>query len=96
MSETQHSVEHNEAKHRYEIRVDGREAGYAAYVPRPGGVLDFNHTVVDQAFRGRGLSTPLIKAALDDVRAAGGTVRPSCSAVQHFIAKHEEYRDLVA
>ncbi|WIM70525.1 GNAT family N-acetyltransferase [Corynebacterium suedekumii] len=96
MSESNHTIKHNEAKQRYEISVDGREAGYCSYVPRPGGVLDFNHTVVDQAFRGQGLSSPLIRAALDDARANGSKVIPSCSAVQHFIGKNEEYADLVA
>ncbi len=96
MTDPNISVAHEETKNRYVVTVDGREAGYCAYVPRPGGVLDFNHTVVDQAFRGRGLSRPLIQAALDDTREAGLKIRPSCSAIEHFLNKNEEYRDLVA
>ena len=96
MTEQNYEIRHIEGRNRFEILVDGREAGYCSYVPRPGGVLDFNHTVVDQAFRGQGLSSPLIRAALDDARANGTKVIPSCSAVQHFIGKNEEYADLVA
>lgn len=87
-------IEHNEQRQRFVISLEGREVGYASYVPH-GGVLDFNHTVVDQAYRGRALSTPLIREALDWAREEGAKVRPSCSAVEHFINKNAEYRDLV-
>ncbi len=87
-------IDHNEQKQRFVISMDGREVGYASYVPQ-GGVLDFNHTVVDHAYRGRGLSIPLIREALDWARAEGAEVRPSCSAVEHFINQNDEYRDLV-
>lgn len=96
MSDQNISVDHDEGARRFVVTVGGREAGYCSYVPRSGDVRDFNHTVVDQAFRGRGLSTPLIRAALDDTRAAGLKIHSNCSAVDHFLNKNEEYRDLVA
>lgn len=92
MTDKSFEIEHNEHKNRFEITVDGREAGYASYVERGNKLLDFNHTVVDQAFRGQGLSTPLIKAALDWARDEGASVRTTCSAVEHFVKKNEEYR----
>ena len=94
MSDTNFEISHTEGSNRFIISVDGREAGYASYTDRGDNLLDFNHTVVDQAFRGRGLSTPLIKAALDYAREEGASIIPSCSAVAHFIKKNEEYRDL--
>lgn len=94
MTEQNYEIRHIEGRNRFEILVDGREAGYASYVPREGNVLDFNHTVIDQAFRGRGLSLPLIRAALDHAREQGATITPSCSAVAHFISKNDDYRDL--
>ena len=90
-----YSIEHNEGKQRFVISVDGREVGYAAYSRHGENVLDFNHTVVDQAYRGRSLSLPLIQEALDWARSEGATVVPSCSAVENFIDKNEEYRDLL-
>lgn len=95
-SEIDYTIEHNEAKQRFVISVEGREVGYTSYAHRSDDVLDFNHTVVDQAYRGRALSTPLVKEALDWARAEGKKVIPSCSAVDHFINKNEEYRDLLA
>ena len=56
---------------------------------------EFNHTVIKDAFRGQGLSAPLIKAALDDARGVGKQVIATCSAVAHFIEKNPEYRDLL-
>ena len=98
MSDNQNNdykVEHNEAGHRYVIEVDGQQAGFANY-HETGDVRDFNHTVIDPAFRGRGLSGKLIKAALADTRSAGKQIVPSCSAVENFIAKNPEYNDLVS
>ncbi|KAB1502989.1 N-acetyltransferase [Corynebacterium sp. 320] len=79
---------------RYVIQVDGAEAGYAEFVEN-GSVRDFNHTVVDSAYQGQGLSKLLIKEALDDTREAGMTIIPTCTAVEGFIAKNPEYQDLV-
>ncbi|MFC7573610.1 GNAT family N-acetyltransferase [Klenkia terrae] len=53
--------------------------------PHRGGVRGGHH----------GLGGTLVRAALDDVRAAGGTVVPQCPFVAGWIARHPEYRDLV-
>lgn len=57
---------------------------------------DLPHTVVDPKFRGQGLSKPLIQAALDDARADGMQVTPSCPAVERYIEQNPQYRDLLA
>ncbi|EEI17896.1 GNAT family N-acetyltransferase [Corynebacterium lipophiloflavum] len=90
------TVKLNEGQSRYEIIVDDKVAGYAAFRDTDEGVRDFNHTVVQPEFRGQGLSTPLIQQALDDTRAAGKQIIPTCSAVARFLSKNEGYRDLVA
>lgn len=79
----------------YSIVVDGVDAGEALYVEN-GTVRDFNHTVIDSAYQGRGLSTRLIKAALDATRQDGFSVIASCSAVDAFIKKHPEYQSMLA
>ena len=65
----------------------------AAYL-RNGSQVVFTHTEVE--IEGSGLGSALVRAALDDVRAAGGTVVPQCSFVRGWIDRHPEYRDLVA
>lgn len=94
MSEPNITVTHDEEVRRYYIDVDGKRAGYAAYVPAGEGILDFDHTVIDPAFRGQGLSSPLIRYALDDAGERGYKIIPSCSAIAHFLNKNEGYRDL--
>ncbi len=85
----------NRARNRYEIFADARLAGYADYVVR-GDRVELPHTVIEPALRGRGLAAVLVRHALDDVRATGRTVVPSCWYVADFIAEHPDYTDLLA
>lgn len=80
---------------RYEIRDGDRLLGHADY-RRRGDTVVFTHTEVDQDTGQKGLGSTLVRAALDDVRAKGGSVDPQCSFVRGYIEKHEEYADLVA
>ena len=89
------SIVHDQEQSRFVIYVDDQEAGFAEY-SQEGNVRDFNHTVVDPEFRGQGLSKPLIQAALDDARADGMQVTPSCPAVERYIEQNPQYRDLLA
>jgi uncharacterized protein len=59
-------------------------------------VLAFTHTEVEPRLRGRGIGATLVGRALDQVRANGGRVLPLCSFVVDYVARHPEYRDLVA
>lgn len=95
MSGASASVRRNPARHRFELEAEGRPAGHIQYRERDG-VLELVHTEVDSAFQGRGLAAILARAALDDARAAGQRVVPSCAYVASFIERHPEYRDLVA
>jgi len=79
---------------RYEIRVDGVPAGFAHYVPDEGALI-FDHTLIKDAFAGRGLGSVLVRGALDDVRAQGGRIVALCEYVSGWLGKHPEYEDLV-
>ncbi len=87
-------VDKNDARNRYEIRVDGELAGFARY-REDGDVIVFEHTEVDDRFQGQGLATEVVRTALDDVRAQGLSVQPRCPLVRKFIAENAEYQDLV-
>lgn len=79
---------------RYEL-VDGEDVlGFADYHDR-GDALVFPHTVIDPSQRGRGLGALLVRGALDDVRAQGRKVVPSCWFVAEFIGLHNDYQDLL-
>ena len=96
MADQNVSIEHDAATKRYVITVDGEQAGFADYSDADDATRDFNHTVIDPKFRGQGLSGKLVKGALDDTRAADKKIIPTCSAVEHFVEKNADYKDLVA
>jgi len=77
----------------YEIRVGGEVAGVAQYLDR-GDQRIIYHTEVDPQFQGQGLSKTLIRAALDDTRAAGLRIVPACKAVTRYVKKHDSYDDI--
>ena len=80
---------------RYEIRDGDELLGHADY-QRRGDTVVFTHTEVDPDSGRKAVGSTLVQAALDDVRAKGGTVVAECSFVRGWIEKHEEYADLVA
>ena len=79
---------------RFAARVEGHLAGVAAY-ELADGVITFTHTVVADAFEGRGIGSALARAALDDARAEGLAVVPRCPFIAGWIEHHPAYADLV-
>ncbi|MBK4153287.1 N-acetyltransferase [Corynebacterium macginleyi] len=94
MGDMERVISHQADSSSFVLTVDGVKAGICEYVDS-GDVRDFNHTVIGDDFRGRGLSSPLIKAALDETRVAGMRIIATCSAVANFINKNPDYRDLL-
>ena len=89
------NVSHNEAKNRYELRVDDHLVGVAQY-HRNEDQLDFTHTEVAPDHERQGRGTVLIEAALDDVRRQSLTVLPHCWFMRDHIAEHpDQYLALV-
>ncbi|WP_445256308.1 GNAT family N-acetyltransferase [Nocardioides aurantiacus] len=86
-------VTRNESELRWEIRVNDRLVGFAAYQRTPDEIV-FTHTEIDDGHEGEGLGGALVRAALDDVRAEGLKALPICPFVQAFLDRHEDYRDL--
>ena len=78
----------------YEARVDGHRAGVAAY-RLDDEVITFTHTVVEDAYEGRGVGSALARTALDDARARGLGVVPQCPFIAGWIERHPDYGDLV-
>ncbi len=74
--------------------VEGQEA-YVEYT-QDGAVLDFGHTFVPTALRGRGLAERVVRAGFEYARRQGLTVVPSCPYVSGaFLRRHPEWRTLV-
>ena len=92
---TDFEVKHDERAGKYYAVVEGREA-VCEYGLAGEGRLNFFHTFVPPELRGKGVADELVRHALDDVRARGFTVVPSCWFVRVYIERHEEYQDLLA
>ncbi|NJC73603.1 N-acetyltransferase [Planosporangium thailandense] len=89
------SIVHNPELSRYEVRIDGRVAGFTQYRRAPR-TVDFTHTEVYPEFEGQGLGSKLAAGALDAVRAGGDRAVASCPFISTYIKRHPEYSDLVA
>lgn len=92
MSETLNVVMNEEAR-RFEISLDG-DAAFAEYRLVDHGII-LPHTVVPEAFEGRGVGSALAKHALGYARDNGLKVIPTCTFMAGYIAKHPEWHDVV-
>lgn len=88
-------IRHDTERHRYVAEVDGHE-GVLDYRRLDDGTLDYRHTFVPPALRGRGIGAKLVLHALDEARSQGVKIVPTCPFVERVIADHPEYRSLVA
>lgn len=88
------SVRHNAEASRFETEVEGGLA-HCDYRMQDG-VMLIVHTEVPPALEGRGIGAALVRAALEHASAAGLRVRPRCGFVSAYVARHPQYRALVA
>ncbi len=84
-----HDVTRNEARNRYELRLDGEVVGIADFV-MDGDVMVLPHTVIDPDRRGNGLGDVLVAGVLADARERGNTVDPQCWFVREYLHRHPE------
>ncbi len=88
-------VTDNPRRGRYEARIDGALAGFAAYDLADDRIV-FTHTEVEPRYEGRGVGSALAQVALDAVRADGTRrVVPRCPFIKGWIDRHPDYADLV-
>jgi uncharacterized protein len=96
MVNTEPQITNNAVQHRYEMTVDGKHAGHIQWRMHGEDTIDLVHTEVENEFEGRGLASKLAKFALDDARARGLKVVPTCTYIGGWIQKHPEYENVVA
>ena len=81
---------------RYEIRVDGKLAGFSVYTRTGDDRIDFVHTEIFDEYEHHGLGGRLARGALDDARTRRLRVAADCPFIAKYLAEHQEYADLVA
>ena len=87
-------VIHEKENERFVIYVEGNEV-YVEYT-MAGNELNLYHTFTDPALRGKGLAAQVVRTALEFTKENNMKVIPTCSYVQAFLAKNENYKELVA
>lgn len=86
-------VAHDEAGQRFLVRLGEHEA--LLRYRRAGRTLDFYHTYVPEAFRGRGVAEQLCRAGFEYAKAQGLAVIPSCPYISGaYLKRHPEYVEL--
>jgi predicted GNAT family acetyltransferase len=88
-------VQHDEAARKYYAVVDGLES-VCEYGAAGDKTLNFWHTYVPPALRGRGIAEQLVHQALEDARDRGFKVIPSCWYVRLYIDRHPQLQDVLA
>ncbi len=87
-------VVHEKENERFVIYSEGNEV-YVEYSMIDND-MNLYHTYTHPALRGKGLAAQVVRAALEFAKENNLKVVPTCSYVQSFIAKNEEYKELVA
>lgn len=60
------------------------------------GVVEINHTFVDESLRGQGIAGQLLGRAVASIAASGYRARPTCSYAVRWFEKHPEHANLLA
>ena len=88
-------IRHEPDAGRFVARVDGAEA-VLAYRPLDATTLDYYHTFVPPALRGRGIASELTDHALRYAMQHGLIIVPSCPFVARHLDRHPELRSVLA
>jgi predicted GNAT family acetyltransferase len=87
------AVVDNTADHRFEIALDG-DVAFAEYRLVHGAII-LPHTVVPEAFEGKGVAGRLARYAMQYARDHDLKVIPLCAYMAAYMTKHPETHDLV-
>lgn len=96
------TIAEDAAAKRFTVTHEGKVIGLADYIDREtsatadGPVRMFTHTEVSPEWGGRGLAAKLVRYALETSAEAGLKFRTTCSYVQNFLAKNDEFDKFVA
>jgi predicted GNAT family acetyltransferase len=91
--EADYKLIRNEAKHRYEYRIDGKIA-YVAY-EEENGTLRLIRTFVPKALEGKGIAGALVQDIMEEIGKRGLRMKPACPYIIAYVEKHPEYKRLL-
>jgi uncharacterized protein len=88
-------VKNSEENQQFAAELDGKKA-FINYKKQNGGVLNLTHTEVPPEFEGKGVGSRLVKQTLEQIKAEGAKIVPSCPFIANYIDQHPEYKSLIA
>ena len=75
-------------------KEDGKDMGYLSYEWASPTVFAIMHTVVEEAFRGKGVAMALLTSAVSFARDNGYKIRPVCPYAEKVFQRGDEYNDI--
>lgn len=87
-------VIHEQENERFVIYLYDKEAFVEYNITED--VLNLYHTYTEPELRGKGLAAQVVRAAIEFAKENNLKVVPTCSYVQAFIKRNDEYKELVA
>ena len=68
------------------------EANFPEFAP---GVVNIDHTFVDEALRGQGVAAQMMERIARSLRETGRKAIPTCSYAKKWFGQHPEYADVL-
>lgn len=75
---------------------DGKRMGYLSYEWASPSKFAIMHTVVEEAFQGRGVARALLETAVEFARKNGLTIMPICPYAEKVFMRDSSYNDVKA
>jgi predicted GNAT family acetyltransferase len=79
----------------YLINEDKKRVAYVTYPFLKEGVVDIQHTFVDESLRGQGIAGQLLDRLVAELRKDGRKAHLTCPYAKGYFEKHPEARDVL-
>src|SRR5258705_5633626 len=94
MNYDEHALQINTQSNRLELQIDG-ELAFIEYTLRHD-TLFLIHTEVSPLLKGKGAGSAIVQKALQYAKDHHYKIVPTCSFVQSYLTKHQEWNDILA
>ncbi len=76
--------------------ADGTILAEVTFPDAEPGVVDINHTFVDERLRGQGIASKLLRQVAQELKETGRRAKPTCSYAVSWFEKHPEWSEVLA
>ncbi|MFC0606517.1 GNAT family N-acetyltransferase [Rufibacter quisquiliarum] len=83
-------IQHDTSAQQFTAYLGKEEIGELAYALPEEAAIDFQHTFIEQEYRGKGYADQLIKHGLEYAQEKGLNVIATCQAVASYLERHPQ------